>query len=116
MREGLKNFEGKRKRFRAYFVRFGTKKGYKGLERTILLKYVEDVSTNRLVAEHLWFNLTKGFAALDLKEGDQVEFDARVKRYVKGYKGYREDVWKPLELDYKLSHPTKLRKLTYSHS
>ena len=33
------------------------------------------------------------------------------KIYEKGYKGYRDDVYKPIELDYKLSHPTKIEKI-----
>ena len=34
-------------------------------------------------------------------EGVEVEFTARVKQYTKGYKGYRDDVYKPIEVDYK---------------
>ena len=64
---------------------------------------------NKLVSEHLWFNLIKSFEKLDLRENDIVQFDARVKKYEKGYKGYRDDVYKPIETDYKLSHPTKIK-------
>jgi hypothetical protein len=31
--------------------------------------------------------------------------------YTKGYKGRREDVWKPVETDYRLSYPTNVRKV-----
>jgi len=35
-----------------------------------------------------------------------------IKEYYKGYAGYKEEVqWeKPIEQDYKLSHPTKIRR------
>jgi len=45
----------------------------------------------------------------ELKQGDKVEFHARVKEYVKGYVNYRDDIDES-EIDYKLSHPTKIRK------
>ena len=51
------------------------------------------------------------FERIDLREGDRVEFCARVKEYEKGYAGRRDDVYKPVEIDYKLSHPTRVRKL-----
>lgn len=46
--------------------------------------------------------------------GDMIEFNARVRRYSKGYHGHREDGWKPAEQDFKLSHPTKAKKLSKS--
>jgi hypothetical protein len=96
--------------FRGTFVRYGTKKGWKGYpEKTILLKEIKD-ATGKIVTDHLWFNCTVGFNKLILNEGDAVEFNARVKDYIKGYRGYREEVYKPVEVDYRLSHPTKIRK------
>jgi len=35
----------------------------------------------------------------------------RLQSYEKGYKGYREDVCKPMEIDYRLSNPTKITKV-----
>lgn len=67
------------------------------------------------ICDHLWFNLTKGFSVLDLNPGDQVQFDARVAKYEKGYKGWRTDVYVPVQTDYKLSFPTKMRKLASYH-
>ena len=111
MRKKLKQLNEIRARFRGTFVRAGMKNGYKGMLPTIMLKNVENIETKEIVTEHLWFNLTKGFSALDLKEGEIVEFDARVKSYTKGYMGYRDDIYdKPVEYDYKLSHPTKIIK------
>ena len=62
-----------------------------------------------------WFNYTKGFRDMekqqgDMEEGDVISFCARVKRYEKGYCGRRFDIYKPIETDYKLSHPTKIQK------
>jgi hypothetical protein len=66
------------------------------------------------VADHLWFNYTKGFQALGiLVEGDVIEFYARVREYTKGYVNYREMI-DEREIDYKLSYPTKFRKVVGS--
>ena len=64
MRKALKKIEGIRSTFTGTFVRFGTKNGYKGIEHTVLLKDIKD-SNGCIVTDHLWFNLTKGFKALN---------------------------------------------------
>ena len=112
MRKALEEIEDIRGTFVGTFVRKGSKNGYKGPEPTLLLKDVKDLS-GKYITDHLWFNYTKGFQKLgELKEGDVVQFDARSKAYEKGYKGYRIDVYCPIELDYKLSHPTKIKKVS----
>lgn len=93
--------------FTGTFERFGIKRGYKGPVETVLLVDIFD-SNGKKMTDHLWFNKTKGFASLDLKEGDIIQFDARVAACEKGYKGYREDVYAPIKTDYKLSYPTKI--------
>jgi hypothetical protein len=110
MRKALANQNERRARFRGTFVRYGKKPAFRGPDlTTILLKDITDVGSGSVVCDHLWFNQTKGFASLGpLQEGDVLEFDARVKSYVKGYFGHREDVCKLPELDYRLSHPTKV--------
>jgi hypothetical protein len=111
MRKILAAENGVRKKFRAVFSRLGKKVNYKGYsEETILLKNIVDVETNKLVTDHVWFNFTKGFEKISLVEGTLVEFEARVKEYKKGY------VNKTLKInnsttDYKLSHPTKIKKI-----
>lgn len=97
--------------FTATFARFGKKTGWNGAdERTVLL--VDVKLGGKVVADHLWFKCGKRFSALDLKRGDEVEFKARVSSYMKGYRGYRDDVYdKPVEKDYKLSFPTEIRKV-----
>ena len=77
MRTKLAEKKDVRDIFRGTFVRFGVKDGYKGPEKTILLKEICD-KNGEPVTDHLWFNLTKGFAALELKDGNVVEFTARV--------------------------------------
>jgi hypothetical protein len=75
------------------------------------LKDVKD-ENGQLVTDHLWFNMTKGFEEANLHPGDIVEFRGKVEKYIKGYQGRREDVFgKPIEADYKLSRPTKVRNL-----
>jgi hypothetical protein len=109
MRKELEKLNNERRQFSAIFERYGTKSGWKGYPiKTILLK---DVNNGvRIVTDHIWFTMTKGFDALgELKQGDKVEFCARVKEYVKGYVNYRNDIDES-EIDYKLSHPTKIKK------
>jgi putative ubiquitin-RnfH superfamily antitoxin RatB of RatAB toxin-antitoxin module len=108
MRKQLAKEVEVRATFTGVFVRFGTKNGWRGPEKTVLLNEIKNAE-NKIVSDHLWFNMTKSFEKLNLQENDIVQFDARVKEYEKGYKGYRIDVYKPIEVDYKLSHPTKIK-------
>ena len=113
MRRELKKIKGQRITFKGTFKRYGGKANWHGYpEKTILLIGVKDSDGNPMT-DHIWFRMTKGFEKLgELKEGDRVQFDARVKEYTKGYVGHKEEVrWeKPLEKDFKLNFPTKIKK------
>ncbi len=113
MRNELAKIEGNRARFEGIFVRFGTKRGYKGYpEATVLLRNVKSIQTEQIMTNHLWFTCGKRLESLNLKENDVVRFDARVTPYQKGYKGYRDDVYdSPIETDYRLSFPTNVVKV-----
>jgi hypothetical protein len=111
MRDALAPRNHTRSTFRGTFARFGTKAGWVGRqEETLLLTDLCD-ATGARVCDHLWFNLTKQFEALQLQPGDRVQFDARVKAYMKGYFGRREEVYTSTEMDFKLSHPTQVTKV-----
>ena len=97
--------------FTGRFERTGWKAGYKGPMETVLLLDIRDAEGNP-VTDHLWFNLTNGFRDANIEPGDEVQFSARVQSYVKGYFGRREDVWCPIQNDYKLSYPSKVKKLS----
>ena len=113
MRTELQNINGIRKRFIATFIRFGIKSGYKGVAiKTLLFSNVRD-KNGKVYTDHIWFTTGKQFELLDLKNGDNICFDARVTSYVKGYKGRREDYdLPPVKIDYKLSHPNNIVKHT----
>lgn len=111
-RGALKEFLGQRRRFKGVFVRVGKKRGWKAPLTTLLLSDIVDVKTGKSVADHLWFTMGKRFGTLSLQPGDIVKFDARVTEYVKGYNGFREDVDKPLEKDFRLSFPTNVETLS----
>ena len=112
MRKELAKLKEERKRFKGEFVRMGIKSGYMGRTmETILIKNVTLDDCSTILTDHLWFNNTKLFAQLKLNEGDIVEFNGRCKKYIKGYQGYREDVYNPVREDYKISHPTKVLKV-----
>ena len=79
----------------------------------MLLKDIRSLDSGKIIADHVWFTVGKRLASLVLAEGDKVHFDARVLPYVKGYKGYRDDVYdSPIERDYRLSFPTKVTKFS----
>jgi len=108
MRRQLANQAGERKKFHAVFARFGKKTNFLGhSEETILLKNVVDLENQQIVADHIWFTYTKSFQKLRLEEGIRITFEARIKRYVKGYINRKYKIDHRQE-DFKLSHPTKI--------
>lgn len=111
MRKQLKMIENQRMVFVGVFERYGTKTNWNGYpENTILLKDVKN-SIGKIVSDHLWFSLTKGFQNLEkLEVGDIVQFQARVKPYIKGYVNNINYI-DEREIDYKLSHPSKIKKI-----
>ena len=116
VREELGKNCGQRRRFSGVFERFGTKSGFEGrVEQTVLLVDIKDARTGRMVSNHLWFNAAKGFLALNLANGDLVEFDARVDDYVKGYVNEREGI-DETHVDYRLVYPTKFKKAQVERS
>ena len=111
MRHALQPLEGVRTTFRGTVAQFGMKSGYTGRDLpTMMLKDVMD-SAGDHITDHLWFTVGKGLADLHLQIGDVISFHARVTAYEKGYKGYRADVFKPIEIDYRLSNPTKITRI-----
>lgn len=107
MRKQLKKLNGQRFRVTATFNRFGTKDGFRGPEKTVLLTDIK--KDGALITDHLWFACGKTFESLELTAGDIIAFDARVTAYEKGYRGRRAEAW--TEVDYRLERPTKARKI-----
>jgi hypothetical protein len=109
MRKNLEDKLGLRKKFRAIIARFGKKVNYQGYtDTTLLLTHLVDAETNQSVTDHHWFAYTKGFEKAQIKEGDTIEFEARVKVYKKGYINRKLAINRQ-QTDYKLSHPTHIR-------
>jgi hypothetical protein len=113
MRETLKKLNNKRLKFYADFVRYGTKSSFRGAPKiTLLFSNIRDEKMNPM-CDHIWFTTNKQFEFFNFSEGDIVSFEARVKKYKKGYRGRREDVDNPPAIDYRLSNPTKIIQHTY---
>lgn len=111
MRRALKMIGSEeRHTFFGTFARYGTKNGYKGILKTVLLVDITN-ENKKIVTTHLWFNFTKGFEKLNLHPGDKIKFNGRVKPYVKGYFGRRIDVFAPIEMDYLIEYPTKISRV-----
>jgi hypothetical protein len=115
MRKELSKIKEIRKRFTGTFVRFGEKKDWNGYnQRTLLLQKVAGVDSPEILTDHLWFTYSKAFEDLGfLKEGDTIEFDARVKEYVKGYVNRLGKIDQRRN-DFKLSHPTKVKRVLHN--
>ena len=100
--------------YTAIVGRFSLKNGFRNLPlRTILLINVRH--NEKLVADHVWLTCGRRIYSAILIPGDLIQFDARIKEYEKGYKGRREDVYKPISRDYCLSYPTKIKVLVRGH-
>lgn len=114
MRQELKKINELRKTFIGIFERYGTKANWHGYpERTILLTNVR-LTNGKKVTDHIWFKTTKRFEEMkELKMGDRIQFDARVKKYVKGWHGRKAEEYGEEEFveDYKLSFPTNIKKI-----
>jgi hypothetical protein len=111
MREALQEREGKRGRFTGTVKRFGKKPAYRGPDLdTLLLVDVRDEAGTE-VTDHLWFVVRKQLKELNLQPGDKIEFAARVKPYLKGYRGTRDDDAPLVSVDYKLSNGTQFKKV-----
>lgn len=108
---GIMRVSSKRYKFIAEFSR----RGWEGaVVETIPLINIHLSSNSKVITNHLWFNKTLGIEALgELKAGDIIEFEGRVDSYEKGYKDrYAEEQgegW--AETDYKISRPTKIRRV-----
>ena len=112
MRTKLKKELENRLSFIGTFVREGTKKNYHGFpEPTILLKDITNTVTGEIVTDHIWFTKTKSWSNISMNPDDKISFDARVKEYIKGYVNHREYIDEQT-LDYKLSHPTKIKNIS----
>lgn len=69
----------------------------------VLLRNVCCATHGQLLTDHVWFDRRKWVDELELQPGDEIEFDARVRPYMKGYADARRR-------DYKLAHPTRIIK------
>lgn len=79
---------------------------------TILLGNIKLIDNDNEIdmTDHLWFNLTKGFKNLGiLCNNDLVSFSGRVTKYTKGYQGLKPGVNKPVQYDYKIERPSKVK-------
>ena len=113
-RKDLKNIgDENRNRFQATVSRFGTKNGWRGrmLPTVLLINITYD---NKIVADHIWINKTKTFDDANIEVGDIIEFEARVKEYIKGYFGYDfiKQLEHPAQKDFTLERLTRFRIIT----
>jgi hypothetical protein len=110
LRRELKKLNEKRILFTAVVDRFGKKNGWQGKqEDTILLKDVRFADSQKMATDHIWFTIGKIIHFEGLREGDKIQFEARIGEYTKGYvyPGWIDERQK----DYKLNWPTKLQKI-----
>ncbi|MFC6180579.1 hypothetical protein [Lactiplantibacillus daowaiensis] len=103
MRKQLKQLgSSERHTFQGVFKGVGFKSSYRNhYLPTLVLEQI--TFEGKIMTNHLWCNYTRQFSKLGvLKIGDVVQFDARIKRYTKGYKTSSKKV------DYGIERPTKV--------
>ncbi len=110
MRTKLRQRLHTRSRYTATFQRHGWRPGPHVPIATCCFECVTD-SDGEIVAGHLWLDAGAGFDALDLQPGDVVSFEARVKRYPKGYKGGVNEFVSRADYDYCLSGAVDVRRV-----
>lgn len=110
MRKELKAINGERDTFTATFSRYGSRNNWNGFpEKTYLLKGIRN-KDGKILTDHLWIKDGKRISSLGkLKEGDIIQFDARVAPYSKV--AYKIDHWYQKTIDYTLKFPTNFQKL-----
>lgn len=90
MRKALQARDGERFCCRGTVERLGSKRAFRGPNiPTVLIRDLVDTATGEQLADHLW--MTVGQLAEGIAPADRIEFDARVTRYTKGYRGRRTD-------------------------
>ena len=68
--------------------------------------------SGKLLKDQLSVNATKAFSKLRLRQGDIVEFDARVTKYKKRRQGHSLDLFdSTVTSGYQLSNPTQVKKV-----
>ena len=113
MRESLKKYKNQRLQFTAMVGRMGKKNGWKGKVDITLLLLDMKLSDGESVTNHIWVNWTKTLQDSGVKEGDIINFKGTVEAYQKGYFGRRDDVYSPVEWDYKVSRLSNVSIETY---
>ena len=110
MRHKLEQIDGKRIQVFAEVGRFGTKSSYKGYPKETICFIDLKNAIGEPLCDHVWFTSGKRIQELGLSVGDKVSFFARVSKYVKGYRGNRDDMYDapPVSIDYKLNNPTQI--------
>lgn len=110
MRYKLEKYLGTRITIVASVKRYGARVDYVGNQiKTILLGGVKTLDGDDLT-DHIWFTCGKSFENLRLQIGDTIQFQAKPKRYMKGYVGRRDVDDRPIQQDIKLCNPTKIVK------
>lgn len=88
------------------FMRIGLKSYHSHYQLTMLL--IDIKLNNKLVTHHIWLNMTKALIKLgQLIPGNRIQFNARIKSYLKGY--IPNTFHK--KLDYELSYPSHCKVL-----
>ena len=103
MRDSLAPLLGKRITVQARVRQFGKKSGWNQPETTILLVDVKTLQGDRLT-DHIWMTVGKRFERQGICEVQEIQFEATVMRYWKGYQGDGRFQ----ELDYKLAYPANV--------
>lgn len=113
MRIGLQALEGKRATFIATFCRKDCFPTTQGWMKKVLLKHIQD-GQHKSITDHVSITDRSSLELMGfLKDGDLIAFSARIRKYLRGYKGEDIDLRlnRPLSVDYMLCDVQDVRKL-----
>ncbi len=111
MRESLKKLNGERKTFIGTFEQYSSRKYSVAYRKTALIKNIKDIN-GKFISDHAWVACNENFNDIgNLTKGDVIQFNAKIKEYIKGYWDLREEIniIKPYEKDYKFDELKKVR-------
>jgi hypothetical protein len=106
----LKEKEGTRCVFTGECVSKEIDYGYLSVNEMLLLKDIKDES-DQIVTKYQWFNMAKGFSKANLSPGDIVEFSGKVEKNTLGKKKLFDGSYSSVKDDFKISFPSKVRKV-----
>lgn len=113
IRTQLRNLgDAERHTFIAVFERYGKKSSWFAIGNTVLLKDIRLADSDKILTDHVWLTVGKQLYELgELKQGDIIQFNARVGKYYHKFFDRDYMVRPEYSLDFRLDRANKFAVL-----